>query len=228
MNRTKKAGLLASALLLVVFGFLLGTAVLPGLATGARANLQVAETSNQLITESEQIFADVYNRVSPSVVSISISQRNAGTNTFIPESLGTGFVIDTDGHIVTNYHVVEGGDRIEVNFFDGTITLGEAVGLDPDSDLAVVKVDLPQDRLHPVTFADSNELIIGQQALAIGSPFSQRWTLTTGIISALDRRIDGLRQKAGVRTGCVDGNALQERRELEDDSSDRQHADHRW
>jgi 2-alkenal reductase len=93
---------------------------------------------------------------------------------------------------VTNNHVVDGATRIEVNFFDGTIVRGEIIGLDPASDLALLRVDLPEEELIPVGFADSNQLVIGQTTLAIGSPFGQRWTLTTGIISALDRTIQGL------------------------------------
>jgi S1-C subfamily serine protease len=188
------------ALLLVVLGFALGTAVAPGKAETNTVELLVAQTGNQFVTDDEGIFSEVYNRVSPSVVSINIATRHAGTDVFVPESLGTGFVIDKQGYIVTNYHVVEGADRIEVNFFDGTITRAEVIGTDPDSDLAVIKVDLAGERLNPVTFADSDTLLIGQRALAIGSPFGERWTLTSGIISALDRKIDGL---GGFSIGAV-------------------------
>lgn len=183
-----------------MFGFVLGTVALPSMATGSQVTLQVAPTGNQLITDEERIYANVYNQVSPSVVSINISSRNSATNTFDPESLGTGFVIDQQGHIVTNFHVVDQGDRIEVNFIDGTITRAEVVGLDADSDLAVIKVDLPAAQLKPVVFDNSDELIIGQRTLAIGSPFGERWTLTSGIISALGRQIEGL---GGYSIGAV-------------------------
>ena len=200
MSSAKRTGFIAVAILLVVFGFILGTAVLPSLAGAGEAHLQVAQTNNQLITDDEIIFSDIYNRVSPSVVSINISQRLGGANNFEPLALGTGFVIDQQGHIVTNNHVVEGADRIEVNFYDGTIVRADIVGLDPDSDLAVIRVDLPPERLFPVTFADSDALLVGQRALAIGSPFGERWTLTSGIISALNRTIDGL---SGYAIGAV-------------------------
>lgn len=193
----KRIGMFASMLLLVVFGFMLGMSMFPGSASTSVA-LNVATTRNQLMTDTEKIFADIYNKVSPSVVSIGISVRSG--NGFVPEASGSGFVIDQQGHIVTNNHVVDGADRIEVNFFDGTIVKAAVVGVDPDSDLAVIKVDLPADRLIPVTFADSNQLIIGQQTLAIGSPFGERWTLTSGIISALNRTISGL---AGYSIGAV-------------------------
>jgi S1-C subfamily serine protease len=110
------------------------------------------------------------------------------------EGTGTGFVIDTNGDIVTNNHVVAGATRIEVNFFDGSIYKGTVVGVDPDSDLAVVKVDRPADELHPVTLGDSSQAFIGEEVVAIGSPFNQPWTLTTGVVSALDRSIDSLGQ----------------------------------
>jgi 2-alkenal reductase len=109
---------------------------------------------------------------------------------------GSGFVISTEGYIVTNNHVVDNAtaDGIEVNFVDGTIVRGELVGVDPDSDLAVIKVNLPPEHLPPLTLANSDNLVIGQTALAVGSPFGQRWTLTKGIVSAIDRTIQGLTQ----------------------------------
>ncbi len=140
---------------------------------------------------------DIYQQVSPSVVSINVVARREGSQFSGPGGdqvfgSGSGFVIDTAGHIVTNYHVVEGATEIVVNFFDGTLAQGEVVGLDPDSDLAVVRVDLPEERLSPVTFGDSDALEVGQPVIAIGSPFGERWTLTSGIVSGLERTIRGL------------------------------------
>jgi 2-alkenal reductase len=196
----KRVAWVLGAILLVALGFVLGSAAAPGQAVGS-VTLQVAESpSNQLFTDEEFIFTEVYNRVSPSVVSINIDVQHAGSDVFVPQSLGTGFVIDKQGHIVTNFHVVEGADRISVNLFDGTMTRAKVIGLDSHSDLAVIQVSLPEDRLYPVTFGNSDELIVGQQSLAIGSPFGERWTLTSGIISALDRKIEGL---AGFSIGAV-------------------------
>lgn len=141
-------------------------------------------------TDDERILIDLYNNVSPSVVSIQVDRLIQGG--FQEWSGGSGFVVDNDGYIVTNYHVIEGGDRISVRFFDGIITRGEIVGIDPDSDLAVIQVDLPRDLLRPLKLANSDAVVVGQSALAIGSPFGQDWTLTTGIISALDREIGSL------------------------------------
>ena len=149
-----------------------------------------AQDNQPPLTTLEQTYAEVYDRVSPSVVSIEVDERGATANSFIPLSSGSGFVIDTQGHIVTNFHVIDDADRIAINFFDGTITRADIVGVDPSSDLAVLRVDLPADRLFPVTFGDSDSLVIGQRALAIGSPFGERWTLTAGIVSALDRTLE--------------------------------------
>ncbi|MFO7320434.1 MAG: trypsin-like peptidase domain-containing protein [Chloroflexota bacterium] len=187
------------ALLLIAVGFVLGTMVAPTKAVEPLdAPAQQAPAENVPLLDMERIYADVYNRISPSVVSINVVARLPNTRYYIPggytQGTGSGFVLDTDGHIMTNNHVVNGATRIEVNFFDGTITRAEIVGLDPDSDLAVLKVDLPADQLHPVQFADSDALYVGQGVIAIGSPFGQRWTMTTGIISATDRTIDSLGQ----------------------------------
>ncbi len=131
----------------------------------------------------------IYQAVSPSVVAINVSTsvgRRSGGAT------GSGFVIDNEGHIITNNHVVENADAIEIEFFDGHLATATIVGLDPDSDLALLDVDVPGERLFPVTFGNSDALVVGQPVLAIGSPYGQDWTLTTGIVSGLDRVITGL------------------------------------
>lgn len=147
------------------------------------------------VSAEERTLGSIYNRVSPSVVSINVISA-LGDDTTLDEGFGqgsgTGFVIDTEGHIVTNSHVIDGAVQIEINFFDGRIVRGELVGDDPDSDLAVVRVDVPANTLQPVPLGDSEALFIGQEVVAIGSPFNQRWTMTTGIVSALGRNIQGL------------------------------------
>ena len=134
-------------------------------------------------------FTEIYYEVSPSVVSVQVS--TVSRNRLVASGNGSGFVVDTEGHIVTNDHVVDGVTNIEVEFFDGLLATAEIVGVDPDSDLAVLKVDVSPERLHPVAFADSDSLDVGQPVLAIGSPFGQNWTLTSGIISAMNRTIQG-------------------------------------
>jgi S1-C subfamily serine protease len=136
-------------------------------------------------------YTQIYQQVSPSVVAIqvTITGRNGRT---IGSSTGSGFVIDTQGHIVTNNHVVDDANFIEVEFYDGTLTEGRVIGLDPDSDLAVINVNVPSEKLFPIAFGDSNILLVGQPVVAIGSPFGQDWTLTTGIVSGLNRVLEGL------------------------------------
>ncbi|MFW5691841.1 MAG: S1C family serine protease [Chloroflexota bacterium] len=143
------------------------------------------------LSETDRARVELYNRVAPSVVSITVVRASAFTNNEVGAS-GSGFVIDQQGHIVSNYHVVQDASEIIVNFFDGTLTRADIVGLDPDSDLAVIRVDLPEDRLFPVTFGDVEALEIGERVAAIGSPFGQNWTFTVGIISAKNRSIRGL------------------------------------
>jgi 2-alkenal reductase len=103
-------------------------------------------------------------------------------------------VLDTNGHIVTNNHVIEGADQILVRFADETVVEAELVGADVDSDLAVIRVDVPADLLREVRLGDSSTLRVGQRAIAVGNPFGLEQTMTTGIISALGRVV---RQEGG-------------------------------
>jgi S1-C subfamily serine protease len=141
----------------------------------------------------EDLLINLYERVNPAVVNIRVTKRVEQPATFLTpgelyqEGQGSGFVWDQEGHIVTNNHVVEGADEVEVVFWDDTVVEGKVVGADPDSDLAVVEVDLPAAELNPVELGDSDELRVGQLAIAIGNPFGQAGTMTQGIVSALGR-----------------------------------------
>ncbi|MDZ4769383.1 MAG: trypsin-like peptidase domain-containing protein [Chloroflexota bacterium] len=174
------------------------SAIAPGTAQQPITFPQSTAVSRSVIDtvlESEGVYSGIYNRVSPSVVSINVVARAPSSEFFDEEfsgGTGTGFVIDMQGHIVTNAHVVDGAIRIELNFRDGSIYRGELIGIDYDSDLAVIKVERPSAELQPVPLGDSDALYIGQEVVAIGSPFNQPWTLTSGIVSALGRTIDGL------------------------------------
>lgn len=182
-------GVLITVLLLGA-GFALGTSAISLFARNSQQEFAPINSSSVAapLSDIEKIYADVYARVSPSVVAISVASD-------VGFGSGSGFVIDTQGHIVTNYHVVEGANEIQVNFLDGTIVRANVVGLDLDSDLAVIAVDgVAVENLTPVTFGSSDEIVVGQQVLAIGSPFGQRWTMTAGIVSALDRAISGFTQ----------------------------------
>ncbi len=143
----------------------------------------------------ELLLINIYERVNPSVVNIVITVDNGEHPGNLPENLfpsqgqGSGFVFDKKGHIVTNNHVVQDADKVEVTFFDGTTVEAKVIGSDTNSDLAVIEVDLPAGSLRPVTWGDSDELKVGQRAIAIGNPFGLDGTLTSGIISALGRSL---------------------------------------
>lgn len=187
---------------LIALGYVAGATQGGGAAGFSLSSNEVAaqdgiEATLQL-SEHEKALAELYNGISPSVVAINITDAVLGEL-----GGGSGFVLDTEGHIVTNFHVIDEldtGGIIEVEFFDGTITRAEIVAHDPDSDLGLLKVDVEQDRLFPARFGDSSQLIVGQLVIAIGSPFGQDWTLTSGIISALNRDIRGM---GSFRIGAV-------------------------
>jgi 2-alkenal reductase len=127
------------------------------------------------------------------VVHIRVTQQVSGISGFADDLYrrgeGSGFVWDTEGHIVTNDHVVEDATIVEVHFKDGTILEADVIGTDPQSDIAVIKVDPTQVALKPVTLGDSDQVKVGQLAVAIGNPFGQTWTMTRGIVSAVGRVI---------------------------------------
>jgi S1-C subfamily serine protease len=143
---------------------------------------------------AERRVIDVYERVAPSVVNVTtqVLRRNFFFEVVPEEGAGSGFVLDTDGHILTNYHVVEGAQRVEVGFGEDVVLPARIVGLDPRNDIALLKVDGPAGLLTPVELGISADLQVGQRAIAIGNPFGQFGrTLTTGVISALDRTLEG-------------------------------------
>jgi len=141
----------------------------------------------------ELLLVNIYERVNPSVVNIVITMddknNQAANNLFPTQGQGSGFVVDTQGHIVTNNHVVQDANKIEVTFFDGTTLEAKFVGSDPDSDLAVIKVAAPAESLRPVDWGNSDGVKVGQRAVAIGNPFGLAGSLTSGIVSALGRSL---------------------------------------
>lgn len=171
------------------------------------ASLPIAPTTAPILPDTHAALVDaagldfferrvinVYETVSPSVVSITtrVLRRDFFFNVVPEEGAGSGFVLDQEGHILTNYHVIEGAEAIEVTFGDQVTAAAAIVGVDPRNDVAVLKVALAPDLLQPVTLGSSSDLHVGQWAIAIGNPFGQFGrTLTTGVISALDRTIEG-------------------------------------
>ncbi len=134
----------------------------------------------------EEAFIQLFERVSPAVVHVGVDNGQ-----------GSGFVYDADGFIVTNNHVITGARNIIVSFADGTDLDATLVGADPGSDLALLKVDVKPGELTALALADSDDLRVGQLVLAIGSPFGLANTLTTGIISGLDRLFPGAQAPSG-------------------------------
>ncbi|MGL4648059.1 MAG: S1C family serine protease, partial [Caldilineaceae bacterium] len=166
-------------------------AVTTALATTALDSSALVDAAG--LDFAERRIINVYETVSPSVVNINTQVLVQDYFGVVPEEgSGSGFVLDTAGHILTNYHVVENAQQIEVSFSDARVLAATVVGLDPRSDLAVIKVEADPATLVPVTLGTSTGLRVGQWAIAIGNPFGQfDRTLTTGVISALDRTLEG-------------------------------------
>lgn len=158
----------------------------------------LTDDDQAIVAAQERVLNAVYQRVLPSVVHVRVVEKvstgpfsfgwgTQGPQEYYQQGVGSGFVWDKEGYIVTNNHVVQGADRVWVTFWDNTIVPAEVVGTDPDSDLAVIKVDVPAEKLHPVTLGDSDALMVGQMVVAIGNPYNVVNTMTHGIISALGR-----------------------------------------
>ena len=131
----------------------------------------------------------IYDRASKAVVEISATAQSSSYGDPATRAQGSGFVLDRRGHIVTNQHVVGSADSISVSFWNGTSLDAEIVGMDPSTDLAVIKVDAPASLLEPLRVGDSNGVAVGDAVLALGSPFGLEGTLTSGIVSALHRQM---------------------------------------
>lgn len=144
------------------------------------------------IDVEEQLVTNLYERVGPSVV--HITARVVTMSFFFgpmpSEGTGSGFVYDKVGHILTNYHVIEGAESLEVKFSDEVSVPARVVGVDPPNDLAVLQVDLPPEQLIPLELGAAEDLRVGMRAIAIGNPFGLDRTLTTGVISALGRPLE--------------------------------------
>lgn len=153
-----------------------------------------AQIDQQGLDIAERRVIDAYNRVAPSVVNVTtqVLRRGFFFDVIPEEGAGSGFVLDTAGHVLTNFHVISGAQQIEVTLGGEQTFPATVVGMDARFDLAVLKIDAPVELLHPVHLGESASLQVGQRAIAIGNPFGQfSRTLTTGVISALDRTLEG-------------------------------------
>ncbi|MEA4931606.1 MAG: trypsin-like peptidase domain-containing protein [Anaerolineaceae bacterium] len=156
------------------------------------ATTQAQSTQIEIVGEYaalEGSLEAIYEQYSPGVVSLQYSNAEGSGQ-------GTGFVIDKEGHIVTNYHVANGIEQLEVHFSSGLKVYGQVVGLDMDSDLAVIKVDVDPEELVPLVFGDSSLVKVGQTVVAIGNPYGLSGTMTVGVVSARGRVLDSMRQTA--------------------------------
>lgn len=151
----------------------------------------VGQISTVEASDKELTLPELFTSAEKSVVQITDSdEANADSR------LGSGFVYDNNGHIITNYHVVNGGGRLDVTFLDGTVYRARLIGSDPFTDLAVLYVEeVPEDKLLPLPLADSSKIRIGEQVAAIGNPFGLSGSMTAGIVSGLGRLIPS--QEAG-------------------------------
>lgn len=182
--------------------------IIPAATKPVPSIISQSQSGSGDLKKEELTYVDLYNKVNPSVVSVSVliksSQSSADTGFFqqIPDqgqtpdspsqetyetAEGSGFIYDTEGHIITNNHVVEEADKITVTFADGSQAAATVVGTDPATDLAVIKVDVDPSLLTPVTLGDSESLQVGQIVVAIGNPFGLEGSMSTGIVSGLSR-----------------------------------------
>ncbi len=141
-------------------------------------------TAAEIVAAQEDHLADLYETTVQSVVFI-VAETNHGIGS------GSGFVWDEDGHIVTNYHVVQGANELRVKFFSGREYRADVVAFDPAADLAVIKLIDVDHALVPILIGSSSELRPGDTAIALGNPFGEEFTMTTGIVSAITRTLDG-------------------------------------
>lgn len=165
------------------------SAELPGAVSGTASSTQQLNQANYL--PEEQVSIAVYERCNRSVV--HIATKSVSVDSFsqlkLREGSGSGSVLDKEGLILTNYHVIEGARTISVGLHNGLFYDAELVGQDPDTDIAVLRIKAPSENLVPVSLGESEDLRIGQRIYAIGNPFGLERTMSTGMISSLDRQI---------------------------------------
>jgi S1-C subfamily serine protease len=188
-----------AVLLLIVAGALVFTVIQQRHQTQHYVSFEprpVSQRPDDKLGADEQSTIDVFSKFARSVVHITslASRRDRMTLdvTEIPQGTGSGFVWDQDGHIVTNFHVVQMGDRAAVTLNDNSTYPATIIGRAPDKDIAVLHIDAPPQKLLPLPIGQSSTLKVGQKVLAIGNPFGLDQTLTTGVVSALGREIKAI------------------------------------
>jgi S1-C subfamily serine protease len=192
-------------LLLIVAGALVFTVIQqrraqPQLTSMSIEPRPIAQRPDDKLGADEKTTIDVFKQFSRSVVHITSIESRRDRMTLnvseIPQGTGSGFIWDQDGHIVTNFHVVQMGSRARVTLNDGSSYPAKIVGAAPDKDIAVLRITAPPQKLLPLPVGKSAELLVGQKVLAIGNPFGLDQTLTTGVISGLGREIKSVTQRS--------------------------------
>ncbi len=148
------------------------------------SNVDAGSSNGAAISDNLDDVSDLYEAVRPSVVSITGTSRTSGGS-------GSGIVLDKEGNILTNNHVVSGFTELDVTLSDGTSAKATIVGTDPGSDLAVIRADLPADKLKPAKLGDSDKVRTGEGVIAVGNPFGIEGSLTQGVVSGLGRTLAG-------------------------------------
>ncbi|MGC1276461.1 MAG: trypsin-like peptidase domain-containing protein [Planctomycetaceae bacterium] len=198
---------LVAALLVAVAALMLGyfKQLMPSNRFDPDAEPRVVAARGDLAAD-EQATIELFQTARDSVVHITnvgVVQDRFSTNLYeIPQGTGSGVIWDHDGHVVTNFHVIDGAQGARVRLRDGTTYAAQFVGGEPDKDIAVLKIDAPSDELPPILIGSSADLQVGQKVFAIGNPFGLDQTLTTGVISGLGREIQ-------ARSGATINNIIQ-------------------
>jgi len=169
----------------------------------ASPTVPLTEAALQGLSPEERVNVTVYQSVNRCVV--NINTKSVQTDRFMrfevpTEGEGSGSVLDKEGHILTNFHVVDGAKEIQATLFDSRNYQARLIGVDPDTDIAVLKIEAPAESLYPVQFGNSSNLLVGLRVLAIGNPFGLERTLTTGIISSLDRSLPARRTQRTIKS----------------------------
>jgi len=199
MLRSRTAVLVASGALAA--GVAVGAGGYAAVADGGSATTSAVDTSTAVAAASSRLgVGAIYQKVNAGVVEITATSNGTSSESPFPfgdqqggggqQAQGSGFVYDSAGHVVTNYHVVQDATSLTVTLADGSTYDATVVGTDPSSDLAVIKVDAPSDKLQPLSLGDSGDVAVGDGVVAIGSPYGLEETVTSGIVSALGRTIE--------------------------------------